>query len=137
MPFHQPPVGSSYNCPSNRPPGFMYSSSTNTDKPCSALAMEADNPAGPAPIMIVSYIVNTPILDCVSHLLSARTVHISVQWCQTGTDAAFVINGRTALETMPDITINRAGFIIFFIMSQCADIISKKGSGNLFTFIPC
>src|SRR5690625_7773319 len=115
----------------------MYSSSTNTDKPCSALAMEADNPAGPAPIMIVSYIVNTPIFDWVRQLLSARNVHIFFQWCQTGTDAAFVINGHTALETMPDITINPAGFMIFFMMSYCPDIISKQGSGNRFTFIPC
>src|SRR5690625_860454 len=117
MPFHQPPVGSSYNCPSKRPPGFMYSSSTNTDNPCLALAMEADNPAGPAPMMIVSYMVNTPIFDRVRQLISARDVHTFFQWCQARTDATFVFDGHTAHETMPDITINPAVFIIFFMMS--------------------
>src|SRR5699024_10757140 len=113
IPFHQPPVGSSYNCPSNRPPGFIYSSSTSTDNPCLALAMEADNPAGPAPIMIVSYMFNTPIFDRVWQLLSARDIHTFFQRRQAGTDATFVINGHTAFETMSDITINPAGFIIF------------------------
>src|SRR5699024_3879877 len=117
MPFHQPPVGSSYNCPSNRPPGFMYSSSTNTDNPCLALAMEADNPAGPAPMMIVSYMFNTPIFDRVRQLLSARDGHTVFQWRQARPDATFVVDGHTALETMLNITINPAGFIIFFMMS--------------------
>src|SRR5699024_12408490 len=115
MPFHQPPVGSSYNCPSNRPPGFMYSSSTNTDNPCLALAMEADNPAGPAPMMIVSYMFNTPIFHRARQLLSARDGHTFFQWRQARTDAPLDVDGHTALEPMHNNTMNPAGFTNFFI----------------------
>src|SRR5699024_11836480 len=108
----------------------MYSSSTNTDNPCLALAMEADNPAGPAPIMIVSYIFNTPIFDRVWQLLSACDGHTFFQWCQAGTDATFVVDGHTALKTMPDITINPAGFIIFLMRCHRPDIIGKQGVGT-------
>src|SRR5699024_11990798 len=98
--------------------------------------MEADNPAGPAPIMIVSYIFNTPIFDWVWQLLSACDGHTFFQWRQARTDATFVVDGHTALEAMPDITINPAGFIIFLRTSYGSYAISKKGGGNRPTFVP-
>src|SRR5699024_9038980 len=56
IPFHHSPLGSSWSWPNKRPPALGNSSTTTTDKSYSLHWIAADNPAGPAPMMTISFI---------------------------------------------------------------------------------
>src|SRR5699024_824874 len=73
IPFHHSPDGSSCNCPSKRPPLFGNSSRTTTDKSYCLHTMAADRPAGPAPIITISFIFQSPF--SIVHIL-----HMYVVW---------------------------------------------------------